>query len=166
MKNAAIRIRPISLKDADLVKSLRLRALADAPYAFEESLEKARAMPEAAWQRRLQANVAGEESFCALAFDGDSAVGMAVGFFEQSGSKHACVAALWVAPEHRRSGLATALLGAVERWARAAGAVFLRAQVKAGNPIARRFFEAAAFRPVEGREPAGPILVEREIATG
>lgn len=59
---------------------------------------------------------------------------------------------LYVAPEHRRSGVGTALLRHVIDAARAAGALRLSLQTETGNTAALALYEAAGFGPVAGLE--------------
>jgi ribosomal protein S18 acetylase RimI-like enzyme len=57
---------------------------------------------------------------------------------------------LYVAPQHRRSGIARALLQHIADHARAAGAYRLSLQTEAGNTPALRLYTAAGFQPVDG----------------
>ena len=56
---------------------------------------------------------------------------------------------IWVEPEHRRLGVATALLAAVERWARAQGLVHLGSDALLDNAASHRWHAAAGFGEVE-----------------
>ncbi|WP_040336756.1 GNAT family N-acetyltransferase [Candidatus Blastococcus massiliensis] len=55
------------------------------------------------------------------------------------------VAAVAVAEEHRRRGLATALMAALTRWAAGHGAHSVHLQVTAGNTAARALYRRAGF---------------------
>ena len=57
---------------------------------------------------------------------------------------------LYVAPGHRRSGIARALLDHVVADARAAGALRVSLQTEPDNAAALALYAAAGFRPVEG----------------
>lgn len=59
---------------------------------------------------------------------------------------------LYVAPSHRRTGVARALLGHVAEAARMDGAHRLSLQTETGNATALRLYEAGGFRPVRGLE--------------
>ena len=59
---------------------------------------------------------------------------------------------LYVAPQHRRSGIAHALLQHVVDGARAAGATRVSVQTQAGNAPALGLYTAAGFQPVSGLE--------------
>jgi GNAT superfamily N-acetyltransferase len=56
---------------------------------------------------------------------------------------------MYVAPEHRRAGVARALLAAVEDHARTAGVAVLRLRAGEPQPEALRFYRAAGFTPIE-----------------
>lgn len=55
---------------------------------------------------------------------------------------------LYVEPDQRRTGVASNLLAAAERWAAKRGAVGIDLNVFDFNSIGRGFFEAAGFRPL------------------
>ena len=55
------------------------------------------------------------------------------------------VSAVTVAPEHRRRGLATAVMAALQRWAAGQGATSVYLQVTAGNDGARALYRRAGF---------------------
>jgi GNAT superfamily N-acetyltransferase len=57
---------------------------------------------------------------------------------------------LYVAPQHRRGGVAHALLQHVVGNARAAGANRVSVQTEADNGPALRLYTAAGFQPVSG----------------
>ncbi|GAA4627844.1 hypothetical protein GCM10023196_041740 [Actinoallomurus vinaceus] len=57
---------------------------------------------------------------------------------------------LYVAPEHRRNGVARALLQHVIEAARASGAHRLSLQTETGNAVALQLYASAGFQPVAG----------------
>ena len=56
---------------------------------------------------------------------------------------------LWVEPAHRRSGVARALLQAVEDWARSQGLNWLGSDAYIENADSRAWHRAAGFREIE-----------------
>jgi GNAT superfamily N-acetyltransferase len=56
---------------------------------------------------------------------------------------------MYVAPDHRRAGVAQTLLAALEEHARAAGITVLRLRAGEPQPEALRFYRAAGFSPIE-----------------
>lgn len=59
--------------------------------------------------------------------------------------RHATVMDLYVAPGHRRKGVATALLAAAEAWAGERGLAYLELNVVEGNTRALGFYESGGF---------------------
>jgi aminoglycoside 6'-N-acetyltransferase I len=56
---------------------------------------------------------------------------------------------LWVEPEHRRSGVALALVAAVEHWARGQGLDWLGSDTELGNVQSQTWHAAAGFEEIE-----------------
>jgi aminoglycoside 6'-N-acetyltransferase I len=56
---------------------------------------------------------------------------------------------LWVEPEHRRCGVATALLAAVESWAREQGLDWLGSDALIDNELSHSWHAAAGFGEIE-----------------
>jgi GNAT superfamily N-acetyltransferase len=97
-------IRRLKPGEWQLLRDIRLRALADAPSAFAATLEPARPSPDE-WQRRARGwRSVGDVTFVC---DGD---GMVVGVRDGA---DCWLGAMWVAPERRRDGVGTALVNAV-----------------------------------------------------
>jgi aminoglycoside 6'-N-acetyltransferase I len=61
----------------------------------------------------------------------------------------AYVEGLWVDPEHRRSGVATALLKQAEEWARAKGFKWLGSDAELRNRDSHAWHKAAGFAAIE-----------------
>jgi len=156
--------RRIGADEWELLRDLRLRALADAPYAFAETLGDALQLPGREWQSRAASNSEGNDSTCLLAFDGRFAVGMAACAFGGGGSAPAYLGAMWVAKEYRGLGVAASLLNGIAEWARAAGANRLDAGVAKGNTRAKRFYEKRGFRDAGMRTLDAPHLKGSEYA--
>ena len=96
--------------DWELFRSVRLRALHDAPAAFGSRYEDWVAAPESRWRDRL-ANV----PLNLVARRGDEPVGMASGVYD--GDDEAELISMWVDPTVRGAGVAAALIDAVVHWA-------------------------------------------------
>jgi aminoglycoside 6'-N-acetyltransferase I len=61
----------------------------------------------------------------------------------------AYVEGLWVDPEHRRSGVATALLREAEKWAKAKGFKWLGSDAELSNRDSHAWHKAAGFTAIE-----------------
>jgi GNAT superfamily N-acetyltransferase len=141
-----------------MLKALRFRALADAPYAFADTLAAVRSAPDSRWQSRTARNSEGDGSTCVVAFDDREPVGMAACFFDDDRRACAHLVAMWVAEEYRGRHVAATLLRDIIDWARGAGAAGIDAGVSAGNVRARRFYEKHGFKEAGTRSIDAPHL--------
>ena len=98
-------------EDWRAVRALRLRALADAPDAFEMTLAQAEQWTDEEWRRRV---AEGDERLIFVEEDVDrNFVGMAVGLFEPA-ARVVHLVGMFVEPGRRRAGLGRGLVEAVE----------------------------------------------------
>jgi GNAT superfamily N-acetyltransferase len=76
------------------------------------------------------------------------------------------VVAMWVHPEHRRTGIASALLEAVRSWARDDGASRLTLWVTRTNDPAVMLYSRAGFTSTGDAKPlpSDPALTEDKLA--
>jgi ribosomal protein S18 acetylase RimI-like enzyme len=151
-----VEIRRLGSADADVFREIRLRALADAPYAFGSSLAEERGHGPDFWQGRADESAAAHKGaiFAALGED-RPAVAMAGGFFPQLGDEEAVLWGMWVAPEARRGGLGRQLVAQVAGWAHSCGARRLRlcvSETHRSKPAAE-LYRALGFSEVGEREP-------------
>lgn len=122
-------------------RGIRLRALADAPEAFGATHADELALSDADWQER-----ASRPDRAVFVVDGpDGLVGLAQGG-PAPGIEHvAALYSMWVAPEARRLGLASALVEAVKAWAVEAGYPALGLGVTTTNGPAIALYEQLGF---------------------
>lgn len=139
-----VRAAPGDWKD---VKLTRLRALADAPYAFASTLAREQAYDDEKW-RRLVA-----DGTWFLARSGGCCVGIAATYSEQDRPRDQHLVSMWVDGGHRGTGAAARLVEDVLALCREAGAETVSLWVADGNVRARRFYERAGFRPTGRRQP-------------
>jgi ribosomal protein S18 acetylase RimI-like enzyme len=66
---------------------------------------------------------------------------------QRSGLLHPYVLMLYVAPEHRRQGIATALLAAAHRWAQRQGHPQMTLQVFSHNQAAQALYQSLGYQP-------------------
>ncbi len=131
----------LSADDWLIIREIRLRALADAPYAFTSTYERERGFDEATWRSRA--------TTCQwfVAFDDDEPVAVAgaipVGSEEPAQRE---LVGMWVAPTHRGRRIADGLLREVAAWARSQGASSLRLGVLEGNDDARAAYVKLGLR--------------------
>src|SRR5688500_10177791 len=132
-------IRPFRVDEGMLIKRVRLRSLADAPYAFgPQSFGEESPLPDSHWHQ-LAAQVGGQDpqwrdrcvSYVVL--DADEACGTATCFLCPRVPRRAYVSAAWVDPRYRRLGLGRQLVDEAIDWAAAHGADHLRLWVDDTN---------------------------------
>jgi GNAT superfamily N-acetyltransferase len=137
-------IKQATAEDWELLREVRLRALADSPEAFLETLETASKAPESHWRDRATPS---DKQACFLREEG---AGM-VGCFVADDPETVFLVAMWVAPEVRGTGTARDLVQHVVDWAREHGAARVCLSVEAGNDRAARLYENCGF--IETADP-------------
>ena len=92
------------------LRDLRLRALADAPAAFEMTLPEAKRRTDEDWRQRF----ASSDDRFTFVEDGANGrlVGMAFGFFDP-GTRAAYLGGMFVEPANRGAGVGRTLVGAI-----------------------------------------------------
>jgi ribosomal protein S18 acetylase RimI-like enzyme len=109
-----VEITTLGPEEWELFREIRLRALREAPYAFQSRYDDWAEASEARWRDRL----ALVPLNLVARLDGEP-VGMASALLEEEGKAE--LISMWVDPAARGSGVAAALIGAVTEWAEAAG---------------------------------------------
>lgn len=143
-------IRRATADEWQTSRDIRLRALESDPDAFCSTLEGTRRYGEDDWRSRL------EHAETLLAWEGDEVAGTATGKpdpHEQGGRE---IVAMWVAPEHRRRGAASALIAALVDSARRDGASSVALWVAEDNERALRAYKASGFALTGEREAMRP----------
>jgi len=156
-------IRTSQLGDGMLLKQVRMRALADAPYAFggPETLAREQSLPDQYWHelaRELAGEVPEWRDRCVsyLILDGDvvSATGSSV--VCNRALRRAYFDAAWVDPRYRRRGLGRWLVREASAWAAARGCDHLKLWVDDANPAAAAFYRALGFQFTGETRPVSP----------
>ena len=118
---------------------MRLAALKEAPYAFGSTYEGEVGGNQASWRQRL----AGWARFVAEV-DGEVVGVVGAGAGEFNGS--AALTSLWVDPRFRGRGVGTALIQAVEEWARGKDLDQVVLWVTEANSTVERLYERLGFK--------------------
>jgi ribosomal protein S18 acetylase RimI-like enzyme len=134
-----IRIERLKTDAGERLRTIRLRALQEAPYAFEATYEESAARPPESWARQL-ADLA---TFVAV--DGGHDVGMVRAGPHGVLADAAYLISMWVAPEARRRGVGNALIDAIVHWAKATGYARVVLDVGTHNPHAIALYVRAGF---------------------
>ena len=140
-------VRQTTRDDWRDLKAVRMQALDDAPYAFSETLDQAKTFTDALWQERAS----GDETFCALAWDGDTPVGIAVGLPDEDQPERAYLVSMWVAPAERGTDTGPKLVEAVVDWCRRNDVRLLVAGVTSRNERALAFYRKLDFQPYQAQ---------------
>lgn len=143
-------VRRLTGDDAIALKALRLKALADVPLAFSESLEDAQALLDHDWQVRIAAN-----SIFGL-FDGDQLLGMAqIERPEDAALRHkAWLTSVYLDDALRGRGAGRQLLEHTIKGAKSDGILQLQLGVGEFNSGVKQLYERLGFETY-GLEPRG-----------
>lgn len=147
--------------DEGILRSLRLRALADAPDAFSSTYERERERSEADWRRWI----IGSTTF--LLEDGDgAAAGLVAAQLDHLDPALMWLLALWVDPSIRGKGGADSLVTEVLQLAAARDAKRVRLHVVEGNAPARKLYDRHGFVATGATlvNRKGALEIEMEVA--
>ena len=122
-------VRRLISGQGDQLRDVRLRALADAPYAFSSSVARESALAPTFWEGRAAESELGQDGVVFVASEDARILGMAGGFIDGTTRDVAVVWGMWVDPDARCQGIGRELLEAVADWGEIAGARRLRLAV-------------------------------------
>ena len=159
-----ITVRRITRLNVNDFKTIRLRALQDAPQAFGSTYKREVQFTDAEWLARVE-RWNGEGGVGFLAIDGAEGCGIAGSLLDPHDATRAELVSMWTAPTHRRRGIGRLLVNQVLNWANSAKARTLVLMVTSGNEAAIRFYERLGFATT-GRTwpyPNDPAVIEQEM---
>lgn len=141
-----ISVRTLGAEDWEQFRTARLRALRESPEAFVATHDDEEKEPETFWRERM------ERSRRLLAERDKETVGVvSVGSTDEE--RVAELFGLWVTPDQRSRGVATALVKAGAQAAAEDGKKLLRYWVGTENARAVGFASGYGFRPTSDRRP-------------
>jgi GNAT superfamily N-acetyltransferase len=154
--SAMVLVREVTADDWELMRDVRLTALAEAPYAFGSTYEQEAVFTESQWRGRINER---SVTFFAYRDAGSGPVGLA-GVYVEDGAAN--LVSMWVLPAARGRGVGEALVEAAASWARARGFGTLFLWVTESNAPARRLYARCGFTPTGKRQPlpSDPALSE------
>jgi ribosomal protein S18 acetylase RimI-like enzyme len=160
-----IAIVPITPLNTFLFKSVRIRALQDAPDAFGSTYAKESQLSDSDWIKRVE-RLNGENGIGFLAMDQDTACGIVGSFLDQNDPTCAHLISMWTAPTHRERGTGRLLVNEVHNWARGRNARILQLMVTSNNEPAIRFYQRLGFSRTGRTEPYpnDPDVIEYEMS--
>ena len=131
-------IRQTTTEDWEVLRDTRLRALADSPEAFLETVEDAWSFPESRWRDRATP----DDTRASFLQDEESGM---VSCFIADDPANVFLVAMWVAPALRGTEVARDLVESVVAWASERGAARVCLSVESGNDRAARLYEKCGF---------------------
>ncbi|TVZ03021.1 GNAT family N-acetyltransferase [Trebonia kvetii] len=149
-------VREISADDWELMRDVRLAALAEAPDAFGSTYAREVAFGEPQWRGRIS-----ERSVTFFAYtDPDSSPAGLAGVYVEDGV--ADLVSMWVRPGFRGQRVGEALIEAAASWAKARDFGTLWLWVTDMNDAARRLYERSGFTATGEEQPlpSNPALTE------
>jgi GNAT superfamily N-acetyltransferase len=141
------------------LKSVRLAALTDSPDAFGSTLAREQQYADSDWRQWTR------DAGIFLAFYEGKPIGIAAGTTGGTAEERQLIA-MWVHPDHRRTGVASALLASVQNWATMDGATWLILWVVGTSDAATHLYRRAGFvtTGVSQSLPSNPQLIEDQLA--
>jgi ribosomal protein S18 acetylase RimI-like enzyme len=145
-------------------KMVRLSALQDTPTAFASTYSRESQLSDEDWLTRAS-TWNNDRSRCYIAMDEGAPCGIIAGKCDEYDLQRAYLLSMWVAPAHRRTGLGSRLVSAVQSWAQNLGVHELRLMVTSTNATAIRFYEKCGFTLTGMSQPFPnhPTLFESEM---
>ena len=151
-------------EDWPAYQALRFEMLQDAPIAFLETIEQARAHPDEHWRRRASNTVATNRLFAAVAEDGRWLGSM--GGYQSANAHDPYLVGVYVTPawRGREHGMTDALLDAVIAWAQGRGERLLLDVHEDNAPAIRAYLRRGfAFTGRTQPYPLDRTALEREM---
>jgi ribosomal protein S18 acetylase RimI-like enzyme len=150
-------VREVTADDWELMRDVRLAALAEAPYAFGSTYARESDFTEERWRGRISER---SVTFFAHEETADAAPAGLAGVYVEDGDAE--VVSMWVRPSARGLGVGEALVEAAAAWAKTRDFRLLFLWVTESNAPAVRLYERLGFTPTGERQPlpSDPALAE------
>lgn len=147
-------IEVIQADDWELLRDIRLRALADAPLAFSSTHAAERSRPESFWRSSASWGAPRGAAFAAL--EEGRAIALAGIYVDRADPSVAHLISMWVEPAARGRGLGRGLVERALAWASEQGAARVELWITETNQAALRLYESCGFALTGEREPFPP----------
>lgn len=150
-------VRRINHGEANMYRSVRLRALRDAPDAFTTTYAEALAREPETWREQSDRAATDTHRAIFLALWSGEPVGLAALYSHPELNNTGELLQVWVAAAHRGDGTASTLLDTLLHWGvREAGFRLVLAEVKISNLRALGFYHKYGFVTAEGHSASDP----------
>lgn len=153
-------LRKLASHEVDLHRSLRLRALRDAPDSFGEVFTDVAERPISYWEDLTRSVTEPGRDVMFLACEGHDVLGSTYGLLDRARTDAGRVGGMWVEPAWRRRGVGRALLQQVVGWSRERGLTRLGLWAPDHNLAAIALYSHLGFRNTGARRPlpTNPML--------
>lgn len=160
-----VSVRRVQPDDADLLRTVRLAALKEAPSAFGSTYTAEAGRPDHEWSERAAAGSTGSGRATFFADVSGNVVGLIGGYRDATSDGVVEVVSMWVAPRLRRRGVGRALLEAVVTWAGETRGSEVALWVTCGNTPAEDLYRSMGFIPSGERQslPSDPSKTEARM---
>ncbi|MEA2434045.1 MAG: hypothetical protein QOG54_1502 [Actinomycetota bacterium] len=156
----AVEIRRVEVADWEVVRDVRLAALADSPDAFWATHEDEVTKDESWWR-----DFFGPTAWFIAEIDGRP-TGIAAGLrARELGDEERALISMWVDPSARGKGVGRRLIAAVCDWSRVDGASSVVLEVAEGNDGAAALYRSCGFEATGNTQPLPrkPSIIEHEM---
>ena len=138
-------IRPLLPHEASVFREVRLRALAESPDAFGETLQQAQAQPDSYWETLTDSVTRPDGHVMVLAEQAEQIMGFVCGLLDRYDEHIGHLGGMWVDPAFRSSGVGHLLVASILEWAHQRNHRKLQLWVTEGNLKAIRLYEKMGF---------------------
>ncbi|MBV8657657.1 MAG: GNAT family N-acetyltransferase [Burkholderiales bacterium] len=157
------RIQRIQQDQADVLRSLRLLGIEDAPSAFGSRYAEVAARPTAYWSEHVRRYATSDDAATFVLYRAGKPVGMTGAYLDGGRRDHAYICNMWVEPGFRRGGAGGRLVDTATRWLAEQGAERINAWVAEHNDTALRFYQTLGFVPCGQSRPMPHAAEQTEV---
>lgn len=151
--HSKIQITTFQPNEWSLYRETRLKALADAPLAFCQSLSEAQQIPDQEWQARLVCDRPDSLHLPIKALWEDAIAGMAWGRINKAEPQTAHLFQMWVDPNFRRLGIGKGIIWFFLNWAKANATSQAQLGVTCGHDTPYQLYQSFGFKFYGEPEP-------------
>jgi GNAT superfamily N-acetyltransferase len=148
----AIDVREATVEDVGAFRSLRLASLKLAPDSYRRLYADEVDVPYDRWEAFIERHAEDPDAGVFLAMRGDGPAGMMFLRADRA-AETMSIGGMWVEPEHRRHGVAHAMVVAATEWGCLRSARIARLAVTVTNEAAERLYLECEFIPTGETEP-------------
>jgi len=143
------------LSDADWLgyKTIRLKSLQESPDSFASTYDRESSFDKEHWQSRLRISPSIHDAIALAAISDQEYIGLLSCVIHNADEPSADLYQMWVAPDWRGRGVATALFDRIKVWATGKGVKSIQLSVTTTNGEAISLYQSIGFRSQGDTEP-------------